>query len=131
MDDRKKDAPSAAATALGVNVEGHEATAQMDHYHSPGTPRKRLLVRAKGPDVLPFTVSGQTPRTLLALVKAGAAGVTALEVASWAFRLSHYVMALRHRHRLAIPMQWEAHEGGKHGRYVLRSTVTIIEVVPD
>ena len=129
MTDRKKDAPRAAATALGANVEGREATGQMDHYHSPRTPRKGLLVRAKGPDGLPVTVTGQTARTLLALVKAGAAGVTALEVASWAFRLSHYVLVLRRRHRLAIPMQWEAHEGGKHGRYFLRSTVTIIEVI--
>lgn len=131
MDDRKKDAPSAAATALGANVEGREATGQMDHYHAPRTPRKSLLVRAKGLDGQPFTVTGQTARTLLALVKAGAAGVTALEVASWAFRLSHYIMVLRHKHQLAIPMQWEAHEGGKHGRYVLRSSVTIIEAVCD
>ncbi|WP_420821300.1 winged helix domain-containing protein [Pseudopontixanthobacter vadosimaris] len=73
-------------------------------------------------------MTGQTARTLLALVNAGATGVTALEVASWAFRLSHSVMVLRHKHRLAIPMKWEAHERSKHGRYVLRSTVTIIEV---
>jgi hypothetical protein len=131
MDDQKKDAPSAAATALGADVEGHEATGHLDYYHSPRTPRKGLLVRAKGPDGQRFTVTGQTARTLLALVKAGAAGVTALEIASWAFRLSHYVMVLRHKHRLAIPMQWEAHECGKHGRYVLRSTVTIIEVISD
>lgn len=57
--------------------------------------------------------------------------MTALEIASWAFRLSHYVMVLRHKHRLAIPMLWEAHEGGKHGRYVLRSTVTILEIIAD
>lgn len=131
MHDRKKDAPSAAATALGANVECQEAIGQTDSYHSSRTPRKGLLVRAKGPDGQPFTVTGQTARTLLALVKAGAAGVTALEVASWASRLSHYVMVLRHKHQLAIPMQWEAHEGGKHGRYVLRSTVTIIEVISD
>ena len=129
MDNRKKDAPSAVAAALGANVENREAIGQVDHYQSPRMPRKGLLVKAKREDGQPFTVTGQTARTLLALVKAGAAGVTALEIASWAFRLSHYIMVLRHKHRLAIPMQWEAHEGGKHGRYVLRSTVTIVEVI--
>ncbi|PEQ10655.1 hypothetical protein B2G71_20925 [Novosphingobium sp. PC22D] len=92
-------------------------------------PCKRLVEKAIGPDGEPFTVTGQTARTLVALVEAGEAGVTALEIASWAFRLSHYIMVLRHRHRLAIPMIWEAHEGGNHGRYVLRSTVTIIEII--
>jgi hypothetical protein len=125
------DAPRAARTALGANGNGSGANGPFPAYHAPLPPRKRLVVKALGPESQPFTVTGQTARTLLALVKAGAAGVTALEVSSWAFRLSHYVMVLRHKHRLAIPLQWEAHEGGKHGRYVLRSTVTIIEVISD
>lgn len=124
-------APSAAATALGAGIKGIEATGQLAPYHQPCTPHKRLVVKATGPEGQPFTVTGQTARTLLALVKARAAGVTALEIASWAFRLSHYIMVLRHTHRLAIPMIWEAHEGGKHGRYVLRSTVTILESISD
>ena len=129
MGDRKIETPSAVAAALGANIEGREATRQLDHYHSLRTPRKSLLVRAKVPGSQPFTVKGQIARTLITLVNAGTAGVTALEVVSWAFRLSHYVMVLRHKHRLAIQMHWEAHEGGKHGRYVLRTTVAIVAVI--
>ena len=128
MADLFEDAPSAAATALGAGGNGSGSNGPGSPYHPP---HKRLVVKAAGPEGQPFTVTGQTARTLLALVKAGAAGVTALEIASWAFRLSHYVMVLRHKHRLAIPMLWEAHEGGKHGRYVLRSTVTILEIISD
>ncbi len=129
MDNRRKVAPSAVAAALGAGFEGIEATVKLPPHQAPRTPYKRLIVKAIGPDGQRFTVAGQMARTLLALVKAGTAGVTALEVASWAFRLSHYVMVLRHRHRLEIPLRWEAHEGGKHGRYVLRSAVTIVEVI--
>lgn len=91
--------------------------------------RKRLVVKAFGPDGQTFSVTGQIARTLLSLIDAGKSGVTAHEIASWAFRLSHYIMVLRHKHRLEIVMLWEAHEGGKHGRYVLRSTVTIVEII--
>ena len=129
MGDENKDAPSAVAAALRASGNGSGANEPRSPYHAPQPLHKRLVVKAIGPESQPFTVTGQTARTLLALVKAGAAGVTALEVASWAFRVSHYVMVLRHKHRLAIPMQWKAHEGGKHGRYVLRPTVTIIEVI--
>lgn len=124
-------APSAVTAALGAGVERVEATGQISSYHRPRTPHKRPVVKAKGLAGQPFVLSGQSARTLLALVNAGEAGVTALEIASWAFRLSHYVMVLRHRHRLAIPMLWEAHDGGKHGRYVLRSPVTILEIILD
>mgnify|MGYP001077771561 FL=1 len=124
-------APSAVAAALGAGGNGSGANGRGSPYHAPEAPHKRLVVKATGPVGQPFTVTGQTARTLLALVKAGSAGVTALEIASWAFRLSHFVMVLRRKHRLAIPMLWEAHEGGKHGRYVLRSTVTILEIISD
>lgn len=131
MANSDENAPSAVAAALGAGGNGSGANGPSSPYHPPQPPRKRPVVKAIGPDGQPFTVTGQTARTLLALVKAGEAGVTALEISSWAFRLSHYVMVLRHKHRLAIPMVWEAHEGGKHGRYVLRSTVTIIEIITD
>lgn len=131
MADLFEDAPSTVAAVLGAGGNGSGANGPGSPYHLPQPPHKRLVVKATGPEGQPFTVTGQTARTLLALVKAGAAGVTALEIASWAFRLSHYVMVLRHKHRLAIPMLWEAHEGGKHGRYVLRSTVTILEIISD
>lgn len=124
-----ENAPKAVAAASGAGVEGVEATEQLDAYHSPCTPRKRLVVNAIGPDDQPFTVIGQFARTLLALIDAGPKGVTALDLASWAFRLSHYVLILRHKHGLSIITQWEAHEGGKHARYVLRSSVTILQPV--
>lgn len=131
MADLFEDAPSTVTAVLGAVGKGSGANGPGSPYHLPQPRHKRLIVKAAGPEGQPFTVTGQTARTLLALVKAGAAGVTALEIASWAFRLSHYVMVLRHKHRLAIPMLWEAHEGGKHGRYVLRSTVTILEIIAD
>ena len=113
MSDRDENAPKASAAALGAGVMGFAATGQLDAYHSPRTPRKRLIVKAIGPDGQPFNVTGQFARTLLAMVEAGARGVTARELASWAFRLSHYVLILRHRHGLSIITQWEPHEGGK------------------
>ena len=85
-------------------------------------------MRATGPDGV-FEVKGQTAKTLTALIKAGASGVTALEVNSWAYRLGAYVHELRRRHGLAIETQREGHDGGWHGRYVLHSSVTLGEPV--
>ena len=87
---------------------------------------KRRTLTAIGPSGA-FTVSGQVAKALAALMSAGTAGVTALEVNSWAYRLGAYVHTLRHDYGLAIETQREAHEGGWHGRYVLRSPVSIGE----
>ena len=86
----------------------------------------RLRMTATGPDGA-FTVTGQVAKALAALLSAGAAGVTALEVNSWAYRLGAYVHTLRHDYGLAIETVREPHEGGWHGRYVLRSPVSIGE----
>ena len=129
MSSPNENAPSAVAAALGAGGDGSVANGPGSPYHSPQPPRKRLVVNALGPDGMPFTVTGQNAKTLLALVKAGATGVTALEVAAWAFRLSHYVLILRRRHDLSIETLMEGHEGGKHARYVLRSSVTILAPV--
>lgn len=64
-------------------------------------------------------------KALAALVAAGPRGVTALEVDSWAYRLGAYVHSLRHDCGLAIETMREPHEGGWHGRYVLRSPVRV------
>ena len=85
---------------------------------------RRTMLRANGPDGA-FTVNGQVAKALAALSTAGEAGVTALEVNSWAYRLGAYVHTLRHDYGLAIETVREPHEGGWHGRYVLRSTVSI------
>jgi hypothetical protein len=87
----------------------------------------RRVLTALGPDGQ-FTVTGQCAKALTALAAAGARGVTALEVNSWAYRLGAYVHTLRHRHGLAIDTVREPHEGGWHGRYVLRSPVAMGEV---
>ncbi len=129
MSNPDENAPKASAEALGAGVEDAESTGQLDAYHSPRTPRKRLVVKAIGPDGQRFTVTGQNAKALLALVKADAAGVTALDVAAWAFRLAAHCHVLRHRHRLSIVTLWEGHEGGRHARYVLRSSVTILQPV--
>lgn len=85
---------------------------------------KRASIRAEGPAGR-FTVTGQVARALVALVKAGARGVTALEVNSWAYRLGAYVHTLRHDSGLAIETLREPHENGWHARYVLHSPVTV------
>lgn len=74
------------------------------------------------------TVKGQEARTLLALCDAGARGITALEVSTWALRLAHYCLKLR-KQGLSIPMEREDHAGpvkGWHGRYRLETQVEIL-----
>jgi hypothetical protein len=73
---------------------------------------------------LSFTVSGQTAKAMRALVLAGKQGVTALEVATWAYRFAAYCHCLR-KHGLDIETVREAHEGGWHGRHVLHTAVRL------
>ena len=131
MAERKKDAPSAVGAALGANVKGREATGQLDQYHLPRSPRKRLVVKAIGPESRPFKVTGQLAKVLLALVKAGEAGITPLARETWSLRLSDHVRKLKNRRGLTIVTLWGKHDDGRHARYVLRSTVNIIEVISD
>jgi len=77
-----------------------------------------------------FTVTGQVAKALMALVEAGTRGVTALEVATWAYRMGAYVFTLRRLHGLVIETEHEPHDGGWHARYVLRSSVELVEVRP-
>lgn len=131
MDNHKKDAPSAAATALGANVEGHQATGHLDQNHLPRATRKRHVVKALGPDGQPFIETGQVAKVLLALIKAGETGITPLARETWSLRLSDHVRKLKNRRGLVIVTLWGTHDDGRHARYVLRSTVTIIEVITD
>jgi hypothetical protein len=87
-------------------------------------PRRRLA--AIGPRGQ-FIVTGQVAKALVELVRRGAAGVTALEVNSWAYRLGAYVFILRHDYGLAIETVHEPHDNGWHGRYVLHTPVVIGE----
>ena len=74
-----------------------------------------------------ITLKGQTAKALLALVEAGPRGVTALEAATWAYRLAAYCHELRHKRGLTIRTDKELHPGGWHGRHVLDSDVRIEE----
>jgi hypothetical protein len=83
---------------------------------------------AQGPEG-PLVLTGQAAKALLALVDAGDAGRTSLEVASWAYRFGAYVWTLRHEHRISIETRREEHEGGWHARYVLVSSVQVLRVL--
>jgi hypothetical protein len=87
--------------------------------------RKQKLT-AVGPNGA-FIVNGQTAKALAALVAAGPRGVTAQEVAGWAYRFSAYCFDLRRKHGLEIETLHEIHPGGWHGRHVLRSVVTLAD----
>lgn len=91
----------------------------------------QLRVNAKhesGGEAVHFHVTGQTAKALLALVDAGPNGVTALEVATWAYRFAAYCHELRRKHDLSIRTDRETHPGGWHGRHVLESDVQIVSV---
>lgn len=67
-------------------------------------------------------------QTLKALIDAKGCGITALEMSNWALRLGDYVWLLRHRYRLDISTEYEAHDlgngiKGEHARYRLTSRV--------
>lgn len=119
-----QNAPKAAATAKGAGIAPVVTSARAGAYARSPRPFKRNLVRAVGPAGR-FIVAGQVAKALVALVKAGGEGVTALEVNSWAYRLGAYVHTLRHDFGLIIETCKETHEGGWHARYVLHSPVTI------
>ena len=73
-----------------------------------------------------IVVRGQTGKALSALVSSGDRGVTALEAASWAYRLAAYCHELRTRYGLTIRTEREEHPGGWHGRHVLETPVQIL-----
>ncbi|QBM77898.1 hypothetical protein E2E30_17760 [Sphingomonas sp. AAP5] len=77
----------------------------------------------------PIAVTGQEARALEALIESGAAGVTSLEVSSWAYRLGAYIFDLRHDYGLSIDTLREEHDDGWHARYVLRTPVVIADAV--
>ena len=91
--------------------------------------RKPILVLFEALDRR-WEAKGQVARTLLALVAAGEHGVTAAEISSWALRLAAYCFVLRRDYHLTIDTIREPHEGGWHGRHVLRTPVRVISVEP-
>ncbi len=113
-------------TANSYPESGGTANAKAAGQQRKRRERGEPAIAFKGP-LGRFVVTGQTARALVALVRAGKAGVTALEVNSWAYRLGAYVHRLRHENGLAIETVREPHDGGWHGRYVLRCPVELLE----
>jgi hypothetical protein len=88
---------------------------------------RTLTVRVGNPDGVIKRFEGRSAWTLLRLIEAGDRGVTPLE--SPAPRWSHYVFVLR-REGIVIETIEERHGGpyaGRHGRYLLRSPVVILD----
>lgn len=119
-------APKAVTAAKGAGIASEGAKATCNAYNVPPRHRKRV-VHAISPAGR-IAVTGQEARALEALIERGAAGVTSLEVSSWAYRLGAYIFDLRHDYGLSIDTLREEHDGGWHARYVLRSPVVIAEV---
>lgn len=129
MSNRKGGAPKADGAAEGAGVGGWGANGRLVTYHPPSSPRNRLTRKVIGPDGEMFVLSGLNARTLMALVRAGVMGVTVFDAVTWTFRLAAHCHVLRHTYRLSIVTLWEAHEGGRHARYVLRTPVTILQPI--
>jgi hypothetical protein len=87
----------------------------------------KLKIQARIGDGSVTTIRGRDAETLVALVDAGAKGITSLETfkAGWAVRLAAYVHDLK---RLGVPIVAirEPHDGGSHARYRLAGDVEII-----
>ena len=122
--DSRGGAPKAVTAASGAVIGREETSSTASIYAKPSRPYRRIMVEAAGPNG-PFAVIGQVAKALVALVDCGTAGVTALDVHRWAYRLGAYVHTLRHDYGLAIETVHENHEGGWHARYRLVSPVTI------
>ena len=86
--------------------------------------RRLLRVQAQGP-LGEFVAVGKSATALLALDRAGLAGMTALALGTRTLRLANYVHVLRHQFGFVIEIQHEEHTGGWHGCYVLLSSVTL------
>ena len=122
-------APNAAATAPGANMLPHGKSSNSSS-HNAARNGKGNYVYAVGPNG-PFRVGGKVAKAMLALASACDKGVTAQEVSTWAYRFSAYCFVLRHEHSLVIETLREDHEGGWHGRHVLRSPITILPIDAD
>ena len=93
--------------------------------------KRRSLQFRFGPAGAPYTVTGRVAWTLAELHRAGTAGITAADYPGT--RLSQYVHLLR-RKGVHVETVRERHGGefaGTHGRYVLRSHITIIPGTAD
>lgn len=90
--------------------------------------KKLAVIFKKANQETPMLATRRVAQTLLWLVYCGEKGVTALEVSSWALRLADYVHTLRHDYGVRIITLMEAHDGGRHARYVLREEIVVIDI---
>lgn len=89
----------------------------------------RVLFRAGVDDAAKvYEIRGRIAQTIVALVAAGLAGITAAEMSCWAYRLGAYIYTLRHDYGLDIETIYEPHDGGAHGRYILHTAVEILDL---
>jgi hypothetical protein len=116
-------AAATAPDAFALGEDGVHAFGDRHNGDTAGT-RKRLVRCIRHDGGPSFVAMGQQARALVALAKAGATGVTAQELASWAYRLAAYCWELR-RKGLDIETRRETHPGGWHGRHVLHTPVTV------
>ena len=81
------------------------------------------------PDGLPFTCRGQEAKTLLLLGQKGVAGVEADDFRGGPpFRLPAYCLSLIKHKGFVVETQRVNHDGGWHGRFVLRAPIEIIAI---
>jgi Helix-turn-helix domain len=75
-----------------------------------------------------LTATGREAQTIIALVEAGAKGITSLETfkAGWAVRLGAYIFDLK---AMGVPIHAsrEPHDGGNHARYFVDGQVELLE----
>lgn len=128
MANRKKDAPSAVAAALGANVDKLRSPRQETAYHANRQPHKPMAVIYDWPDGRRCIVRGMNARTLVNLCQKDGEGITHADVLEWARYLPAYISELRKRHRLDIRSMLEPHIGGSHARYVLLSPIKLIDI---
>lgn len=122
--EKERPASGGAGTALSTiySRAADQGTVTRPARRGPVHPRLKVLFEVNG---RMREVEGQCARALLALVSAGADGVTAIDVGGWAYRLAAYTHTLRKRHGLVVTTEREAHPGGWHGRHVLCTPVRI------
>jgi hypothetical protein len=117
--------------ATGKGGEGLESTLKPELSNPKSSykqSQRNLVVAARiTPDGPVLRVTGRAAWALLELLKAGLKGCTPIDCP--APRWSEYVRKLRHDYGLVIETVSEEHGGdfpGRHGRYVLRTPISIV-----
>ena len=91
-------------------------------------PKTPFLVTDSTGRIRPLNLTGRNAQCLKALIESRDRGITALDLGGAAVRISNYILALRRDHGIEIETITEKHGGefaGNHGRFRLRSTVTL------